>query len=125
MAITPIRTVTTDAGRTFTIRVLPTGARYGRTNTLVADAPLVEFYDVTYADDTTPGEAGHGPLGQFVSRYAVATLLGRDGYGSATGGLNLDGGVPVWTVDASSMDAVREWLTEVYPAPREPVNVRN
>lgn len=112
MANTPIRKVTTDAGRTFTVRVLPVGARYGVNDACVIDdAPTVEFYDATYAD-----QGGFGPLGQFVSRYHVAALVGR-----GPGGLDLEGGLPQWLVDAATMEVVRAWLTEVSPAPRKPV----
>lgn len=109
--------ITNDAGRPFTVRFLATGDAYGRTNSLTADKPLVEFFDATYAD-----EKAFGPLGQFVSRYYVASLLGTDGYGRGTGGLDLNGGVPVWKVDAAAMATVRTWLTEQIstktPSPR-------
>lgn len=121
---TPFTTVTNVHGRTFVVRYLPTGARYGRANCLVNEpgkfgygSPVVEFYDTTYADDSdgdyTPGDKplhGFGPLGQFVSRYNVASILGEDAYGSGTGALNLHGGVPVWYVDAETMLDVRDWL---------------
>jgi hypothetical protein len=65
---------------------------------------LVEFYDARYP---------HTEFGQFVSRYYVSTILGTDGYGSAEGGLSLDGGVPEWTVSANDMDTVRSFLKGV------------
>lgn len=68
--------------------------------------PIVEFYDRI-------GAVG-GKHGQFTGGYYDAdTLLGRDGYGHADGGLNLYGGVDDWTVDADSMDLVRAWLTRL------------
>lgn len=109
---TPFRLFTNDSGRTFTVRLLPAGARFGKTNSLInEDALTVEFYDTMHADDGTNGEDGHGPLGQFVSRYRVATLFGRDGYGSKVEGLNLHGGVDVWSIDTTTMSDILEWLT--------------
>jgi hypothetical protein len=48
-----------------------------------------------------------------VSRYYVETILGEDGYGSEEGGLNLDGGIPEWTVSAKDMETVRSFLKGV------------
>lgn len=110
---TPFITVTNDEGRTFAARYLPVGARYGRSNVLVADnKPLVEFYDVSLADDQSEADlTGFGPLGQFTGgRYYVETILGEDRWSSGEGGLILDGGVPVWTIDALAMQTVRDWL---------------
>lgn len=109
---TPFALFTNDQGRTWTVRVLPVGARYGVHNMLTADAPTVEFYDTKFADDGAFARSGFGPLGQFVTRYNIATLLGIDGYGSGDGGLNMDGNVPVWTIDAETMKQVRTWLRE-------------
>lgn len=39
MTRTPFRTFTNDKGRTFAVRYLPEGARYGRTNALTTDRP--------------------------------------------------------------------------------------
>lgn len=115
---TPVRTFTNSDGRTFAVRIVPPGARYGRANVLTNDGPVMaEFYDTTTADDgdgdfRPGGRGGFGPLGQFVSRYNVPTLLGTDRYGTGTGGLCLDGGANarVWRVDGDTMSAVREWL---------------
>lgn len=68
------------------------------------DHATVEFYDRRYPID--------GAHGQFTGGYYdVDTLLGRDEYGRADGGLVLAGDVAAWSVDAESMDAVRTWLT--------------
>lgn len=117
---TPVRTFTTSGGQSFAVRVLPTGARYGRTNALTCDHPTVEFYDTAYADDGRPGGQGFGPLGQFVSRYYVDTLLGHDGHGGGSGGIDLYGGVREWEVDADTMTQIRTWLNaiEVQRVPR-------
>lgn len=63
--------------------------------------PLVKFYDATYA-----GHPEFGPLGQYVADYYVETLL----TGNQDHGLCLNGGVPVWQIDRSSMMVVRMWL---------------
>lgn len=113
---TPFRTYTNDKGRTFAVRYLPEGARYGRTNALTTDRPTVEFYDTTHADDAS-GEngAGFGPLGQFTgARCYLDTLLGRDGYFSGKldqDGLILDdGNRDVWSIDGATMRRVVAWL---------------
>jgi len=111
---TPTMAIQASSGRWFAVKYLPTGARYGRTNVLVVDVDTVEFWDLTLADDSSTREQGWGPLGQFVSRYAVSTLLGEDD-GSVTPfvnetGLCLDGGFrEEWSVDAVSMRVVRSW----------------
>lgn len=70
----------------------------------------MEFFDTTYADDGGGAGDGFGPLGQFVTRHNIATLLGIDGYGSGVGAL--DGGVPAWKIDRATMAQVRTWLRE-------------
>ena len=90
----------------FNVRVVTKGEKYGRDFCLThdGDKPLVEFYDARYP---------HTEFGQFVSRYYVETILGDDGYGPKDGGLSLDGGIPEWTVPASDMDTVRDWLKTI------------
>lgn len=110
---TPFRTYTNDKGRTFAVRYLPEGARYGRTNALTADCSTVEFYDTTSADDYPRDQyAGFGPLGQFVSRYDLATLREDRDYASGRRGLCLDGGgnAEVWSIDGATMRRVMAWL---------------
>ena len=81
----------------FNTKIIPTGGAYGRDDCLTNQgAPLIEFYDPRYQ---------HTPIGQFVSRYYVSTILERD-----TGGLCLDGGVPDWYVNANDMAEIRAWL---------------
>lgn len=75
---------------------------HGNYPAAVATEPVVEFYDRRYP---------HTEDGQFTgARYYVATIMGRDAYGSGAGGLSLDGGSPDWTVDALAMALVRSWL---------------
>jgi len=46
------------------------------------------------------------PDGQFVSRYFLETLVARDEHY----GLDLQGDVPNWTIDAATMRIVSRWL---------------
>ena len=63
--------------------------------------PLVEFYDARYRN-----VRGFTPDGQFISRYYPESLVGRfDRYG-----LDLQGDVPDWTIDDSTMRVVAAWL---------------
>ena len=100
--------------RWFTVRLLLVGDKYGFERCLTwgqgkysLPKPGVEFYDATYASDPrfVPG------LGQFVSNYYVDTLLEYN----ATGGLDLQGNVENWKLDAAAMDVVRAWLWNVTP----------
>lgn len=127
---TPTMAVQAANGRWFAVRYLPLGARYGRANTLtVDDHEMVEFYDLTSADDSdgeyavdVPQRYGFGPLGQFVSRLHVATLLGEDQWKSMGGahGLCLDGGNPAeWSVDGSTMRVVLSWMRRTRAEVRE------
>lgn len=125
--LTPFRTFTNDQGRTFAVRIVPRDARHGLRNVSLNNGPtLVEFYDATFADDGDgpySDTRGFGPLGQFVTSYVVSTLLGTDGYGSGTGGIELQGGVPVWVIDADTMAQIRAWLTD-YADPTDPALVK-
>lgn len=96
--------ITAANGVRFNVRILRNGARYGADHVLTweEDRPGVEFYDTRYP---------HTEFGQFTGgRYYVDTILGRDGWGPYRGGLDLDGGIPAWRVDAESMTIVRAWL---------------
>ena len=90
----------------FNVRVVNKGDKYGLDFCLThdGDKPLVEFYDVRYP---------HTEFGQFVSRYYVETILEDKGYGDKARGLQLDGGIPEWTVTASDMVTVRNYLKEM------------
>lgn len=80
----------------FAVVLVREGDKYGRDNCLTHDGePMVEFYDVRSA-----GKRGFTKLGQFVSRYYLKTLTERP-----VGGINLDGGVPEWTIAADPVAA--------------------
>ena len=98
--------VVNDQGRTFNVRLVRKGESYGLNDCLVhdKDEPLVEFWDATYENDPrfTPA------LGQFVSRYGLGTLTGKEGcYGhdhrAMPRGIALCGYVPTWTVTAANV----------------------
>ena len=91
-----------DSGLTWAVRVVPQWGRYGLNDCLVHGSrePLVEFYDTRYS---------HTDLGQFVSRYALSTLLERPADTNALG-LCLDGGTPSWSVSGALMTKLVDWL---------------
>ena len=81
--------------------LMPTGGTYGLrradgTQPLVADRPMIEFWDARYDHDAEY----HA---QFVQRYYVDTLAGT--CGRATG-LLLDTGSPDWTLSANDLSGV-------------------
>lgn len=88
-----ICTITNDKGRVFNVKRVDPGEYYGRAECLKAEGIYIEFYDATYSNC--------GPLGQFVSRYYLKTLAERDPHD----GLNLQGGVPEWQIDAAALTA--------------------
>jgi hypothetical protein len=108
--------VTNSSGNEFEVRVIRKGERYGRDDCLVNDEGnkffnpndpiLVEFWDAEQ-------DSAHFPGGcQFVSRYGLKTLTERSG-AHAYAGLNLYGGEPKWSIDATTMSDVYEWLTPI------------
>jgi len=105
-----------QTGREFRVRLVNQGDAYGLGMQLTHDEPdpLVEFYDATYDFDVSPeGEV----LGQFVGRYYLSTLCGEDGLSKSIfngkSGLNLDGGVDVWSIDAQGVEEARRALVEM------------
>jgi len=104
-----------DADITWLVRIVFEGEGYGQWNeekqcfalnhdegltTEESVTPIVEFYD-TRREGSPFG-------GYFVSRYFVSMLLRRN----ATGGLNLQGDVPEWSISARTMEIVRSWLAQ-------------
>lgn len=68
--------------------------------------PLVEFYDVSQDPEKFPE-------GQFVTRYYMSTLLSMDSVGDSIGemsALDLDGGVPNWTINGDDLKEVHTRL---------------
>lgn len=94
--------VTNLKGRNFNVKLVKKGDRHGRNDCLVHDKtdPLVQFYDETYTK-------GFTELGQFVASYYASTLLDRGRYE-----LSLDTSIPEWTVSASNMVDIQNWLKE-------------
>jgi len=113
--------ITNDKGRNFNVRIVRVGDRYGRDDCLTHGAeknddpdegPLVEFYDAEH--ESNPKFTDFMGRGQFVSRYYITTILGKDRFARAGGekntGLDLMGYEPVWKIDAKAMNLVRDWL---------------
>jgi len=68
---------------------------------------IVEFYDARYP---------HTPDGQFISRYYVETLKEGNKYV----GLDLQGDVPAWKIDARTKEMVLEWIAyHTYKRPED------
>lgn len=89
--------VTAANGVPFRVTIHPNGRN--RFDSLVENhGAIVAFSDLRFVEK-------FGPDGQFVSSYYTTDLLERSGYG-----LNLDGGIDDWTVDADTMNLVRAWV---------------
>jgi hypothetical protein len=91
--------VTNANGRSFLVRVVAKGDRYGLHDCLLHDKadPLIEFYDLTYKDQKT-----FGPRGQFVTRYYARTIAAHE----RGTGLDLMGNEPNWKLDAPALAPV-------------------
>jgi len=87
-----------ENGIEFNVRLVSKGQTYGADFCLTheGDEPLVEFYDMRYP---------HTKFGQFVSRYNFDTIV-NDNENDYVG-LNLDGGIPDWTIDKFTMANIR------------------
>lgn len=87
------------------VRLVQPGDRYGRKGEIVREKmeTLVEFYDLRH-----PGFAAGNPEnipGQFISRYLSNTIMEIE-----EDGLNLDGGVPDWTVSEIAIGRIQQWI---------------
>jgi hypothetical protein len=90
----------------WTIRIVYPGQNYGMDFRLINnDGPLVEFYDQ---------RSDHTPLGQFVTRYRVKTLMERYD-DTSNNGLNLDGNIHEWVLSNFAYAEVIDWLKELFP----------
>ena len=87
----------------WTVRIVEEGDKYGLDNCLTyqKDEPVIEFYDAEH--DFHKLEDGT-ILGQFVGRYYLSTIM------EGTGGLNLMGYEPKWTIEDFAMDTIREYI---------------
>jgi len=96
-----------EAGK-WRVKIIPPGDRYGLGKSVINDSDkyLVEFYDTSQDPIKFPG-------GQFVTRYHMDTLLGKDEFGGGTypNGLSLDYSIPVWHVTKEEMESVVAWLS--------------
>lgn len=83
----------------FNVRIVQKGESYGKEGKLTneSDNPLVEFYDSRHK---------FSEHGQIVSRYRLSTLTEK----GRTGGLQLEGAVPQWSISEQGMEQVRDWL---------------
>lgn len=87
------------------VNLVKPGEKYGQGGGVVnvGNATIVEFYDLRH-----PGFALANPEnipGQFISRYLSNTIMEID-----EDGLNLDGGVPEWTVDKAAIKRIQQWI---------------
>lgn len=78
--------------------------------------PIVKFFDRRMAGEHFT------PDGQQAGNYYLSTLLELEG----ASGLNLDGGIPDWTVPGLAMRVLAVWLEELYmtcyPQAKQPMN---
>lgn len=81
----------------FMVRIVERGDHYGHKMGLChgGDVPMIEFYDTRYKFDRD----GDIILGQFISRYYLDTFKEI----KPGDGLNLQGGVSAWNLDAGAM----------------------
>lgn len=103
--------ITNDNGRTFLVRVVNKGDKWGLNDCLTHDEddPLIEFYDLTNANTK-----GFGERGQFVSNYYARTLA-EDAPSLHKRGLCLDGGnADVWSIDAEALGPVLDLAVKIH-----------
>jgi hypothetical protein len=102
-----LRSVTNHRGVAFNVVVVPTGARYGLEDRLVANSDQVEFYDSRYP---------HTEFGQFVARYNLDIFVpGASEWSIKPGrGVDLVGYEPAWKLTpanvADVIEAVGAWV---------------
>ena len=102
MTTTTAATFTANNGVTFAVRIVRPGEGYGlsRAATNNTGHTMVEVFDALYA-----GKAEFDPEGQIIAQYRVDTLL-SDSNTLTNYGLDLQGGVPVWSIDGDTMGAI-------------------
>ena len=81
------------------VRLVKKGEKYGREYCITNDKnTIVEFYDMTVDKNSFP-------IGQFVARYNLETLLERNKCG-----LCLDGSVSAWSINSECYEMIDRWL---------------
>ena len=91
----------------FNTKIIRTGEQYGLNDCLVNEGEaMVEFYDSRFTGE------GFSPIGQFVTRYNISSLL-ADGDTLSARGLNLDAGIDSWSVDPKQMSEIIKSLRNV------------
>lgn len=107
----------------YTMRVVGLRDQYGleMCKTHDQEDPLVEFYDRRWQADTDPEGF---PLGQFISRYNLSTLLNQDAEGKNAfqKGILLDGS-EAWSVDSESLEDCMFALRMAGIVPSDPEDV--
>ncbi len=95
--------ITNDAGRTFRVRCVRKGDRYGLHDCLFHDGeePLVEFTDVTRG-----GAADRPAEAHFFARYPAGVILRKPD----TEDLWLYGRTLAWRLGPAQVRQVRDWL---------------
>jgi hypothetical protein len=78
--------------------------------------PTVEFHDRRYAREDNNYDPAYSAHGQYVGSYYADTLLDHE----AAYGLNLDGGVDAWSIDAETLAEVMGWLRASLAAENRP-----
>lgn len=112
---TPVETeITNLEGRRFRVQIVwdqaAGGTAYDAEGNEVVEKlqPIVQFYDMTHANDPKYARSSFKDKGQFVSSYYASTLVERP----AHTGLDLYGGEPLWQIDWRSMDMIIGWIKE-------------
>jgi hypothetical protein len=108
------REFTDTNGHRWTVRVRVQGDRWGAEHRLVHEQaePVVEFYDAHIQGAHWTEQTGGYHWGQFVASYRIDAIIGvfLDGRG-----INLQGGVPTWTVSDTLVGDVLRWVRSYDP----------
>jgi len=83
----------------FNVHIINDGDKYGLRDCLThTGEAMIEFYDSRFVNDD------QWKRGQFVSRYYISSLVGKEG------GLQLDGGVHEWHITPEQMQDVQKLI---------------
>jgi hypothetical protein len=82
----------------------------GKPWNITSDGKTLKFYDGSSLQDHD-GVASYAftEYGQFVSSYYISTFLEGDWKRERGRGLNLNGGVPEWSITGQTMDDIMDW----------------